>query len=166
MRQPFFYDITLRDGNQSLKKPWQLKEKQFIFNKLLELNVQAVEVGFPASSHMDFEACKSLADMADNKTVIFDTYNFENSQKRHDYLILNDSDIDTIINDIKNILDVYESYPITKDGDNWKIEINKNGENYCYSGDISNTKEENEKISMYIRNLVKFDDLILLDGNK
>ncbi len=70
MRQPFFYDITLRDGNQSLKKPWQLKEKQFIFNKLLELNVQAVEVGFPASSHMDFEACKSLADMADNKTVI------------------------------------------------------------------------------------------------
>ena len=30
-RQPFFYDITLRDGNQSLKKPWNIKEKEFIF---------------------------------------------------------------------------------------------------------------------------------------
>ena len=26
-RQPFFYDITLRDGNQSLKKPWNTAEK-------------------------------------------------------------------------------------------------------------------------------------------
>lgn len=120
---------------------------------------------FVMNEDLDKEYTQTI-EIRDNKTVIFDTYNFENSQKRHDYLILNDSDIDTIINDIKNILDVYESYPITKDGDNWKIEINKNGENYCYSGDISNTKEENEKISMYIRNLVKFDDLILLDGNK
>lgn len=67
---PFFYDITLRDGNQSLKKPWQLNEKQFVFEKLLELGVQAIEVGFPASSNMDFEACKSLASMANEKTVI------------------------------------------------------------------------------------------------
>ena len=70
MREPFFYDITLRDGNQSLKKPWQLNEKCYIFERLHELNVQAVEVGFPASSHMDFEACKTLADMAWNNLVI------------------------------------------------------------------------------------------------
>ena len=70
MRKPFFYDITLRDGNQSLKKPWQLTEKCLIFDKLRELNVQAVEVGFPASSHMDFEACKTLADMAWDNLVI------------------------------------------------------------------------------------------------
>lgn len=70
MDKPFFYDITLRDGNQSLKKPWQLPEKQFIFEKLKELNVQAVEVGFPASSHMDFECCKTLADMADDNLVV------------------------------------------------------------------------------------------------
>lgn len=70
MREPFFYDITLRDGNQSLKKPWKLSEKQFIFERLLELNMQAVEVGFPASSHMDFEACKTLADMANDKLVV------------------------------------------------------------------------------------------------
>ena len=30
-RKPFFYDITLRDGNQSLKKPWSLDEKIVIF---------------------------------------------------------------------------------------------------------------------------------------
>ncbi len=70
MKSPFFYDITLRDGNQSLKKPWQLNEKRFIFEKLHELNVQAVEVGFPASSHMDFEACKTLADMAWDNLVV------------------------------------------------------------------------------------------------
>ncbi len=70
MKKPFFYDITLRDGNQSLKKPWQLHEKQFIFEKLHELNVQAVEVGFPASSHMDFEACKTLSDMAWDGLVV------------------------------------------------------------------------------------------------
>lgn len=70
MKKPFFYDITLRDGNQSLKKPWQLSEKQFIFEKLKELNVQAVEVGFPASSHMDFQSCRTLADMAGDNLVI------------------------------------------------------------------------------------------------
>ncbi len=70
MKTPFFYDITLRDGNQSLKKPWQLNEKQFIFEKLHDLNIQAVEVGFPASSHMDFEACRTLADMAWDNLVV------------------------------------------------------------------------------------------------
>lgn len=69
-RQPFFYDITLRDGNQSLKKPWQLSEKEIIFKKLLELNVQAVELGFPASSEMDFEACKYLASIAPENLVV------------------------------------------------------------------------------------------------
>ena len=30
MQKPFFYDITLRDGNQSLKKPWNIEEKLYI----------------------------------------------------------------------------------------------------------------------------------------
>ena len=37
MKQPFFYDVTLRDGNQALKKPWNTQEKEVIFNKLIEL---------------------------------------------------------------------------------------------------------------------------------
>lgn len=60
-RKPYFYDITLRDGNQSLKKPWSLEEKLFIFDKIVQLGIKAVEIGFPASSEMDFEACSKLA---------------------------------------------------------------------------------------------------------
>lgn len=69
-RQPFFYDITLRDGNQSLKKPWNLNEKEFIFNKLTDFGVQAIEAGFPAASDMDFEATKRLAQIAPDNIVI------------------------------------------------------------------------------------------------
>ena len=69
-RQPFFYDITLRDGNQSLKKPWNLQEKEFIFNKLIDFGVQAVEAGFPAASEMDFEAVERLAQIAPKNLVI------------------------------------------------------------------------------------------------
>ena len=69
-RQPFFYDITLRDGNQSLKKPWNTFEKEIIFNHLMELGVQGVEVGFAAASEMDFEACSRLAEIAPDNVVI------------------------------------------------------------------------------------------------
>lgn len=69
-RQPFFYDITLRDGNQSLKKPWNTCEKELIFNLLVELGVQGVEVGFAAASDMDFEACNRLAQIAPSNVVV------------------------------------------------------------------------------------------------
>ena len=69
-RQPFFYDITLRDGNQSLKKPWNTFEKEIIFNHLKELGIQGVEVGFAAASEMDFEACSKLSEIAPDNIVI------------------------------------------------------------------------------------------------
>ena len=69
-RQPFFYDITLRDGNQSLKKPWNLKEKELIFKKLTEFGVQAIETGFPAASDMDWEACRRLAEISPENIII------------------------------------------------------------------------------------------------
>ena len=68
--KPFFYDVTLRDGNQALKKPWNKQEKEIIFNKLLELGVQGIEVGFSGASDMDFEACKYLAEKAPENIVI------------------------------------------------------------------------------------------------
>lgn len=68
-RKPFFYDITLRDGNQSLKKPWSLEEKLLIFDKIVSLGIPAVEIGFPASSEMDFESCKTLANSAGETLV-------------------------------------------------------------------------------------------------
>ena len=60
-RNPFFYDVTLRDGNQALPKPWNNAQKKDVFLQLLKLGVQGVEVGFPASSEMDFESCMELA---------------------------------------------------------------------------------------------------------
>ena len=69
-RQPFFLDITLRDGNQSLKKPWNLNEKEVILKHLIELGVQATEVGFAAASDMDFQAVNHLAKIAPDNMVI------------------------------------------------------------------------------------------------
>ncbi|HPP87613.1 MAG TPA: alpha-isopropylmalate synthase regulatory domain-containing protein [bacterium] len=68
--KPFFYDVTLRDGNQALKKPWNLKQKEIIFNKLIELGVQGIEVGFAGASDMDFAACEYLAKIAPQDVVI------------------------------------------------------------------------------------------------
>jgi len=70
IKQPFFYDVTLRDGNQALKKPWNTQEKEIIFNKLIELGVQGIEVGFSGASDMDFDACAYLADLAPKNVVI------------------------------------------------------------------------------------------------
>lgn len=69
-KKPFFYDVTLRDGNQALKKPWNTDEKEIIFNKLIELGVQGIEVGFSGASDMDFEACAYLANLAPENVVI------------------------------------------------------------------------------------------------
>ncbi len=68
--KPFFYDITLRDGNQALKKPWNTGQKEVIFKELVKLGVQAIEVGFSGSSDMDFEACQHLASVSPDNTVI------------------------------------------------------------------------------------------------
>ncbi len=67
--KPYFYDITLRDGNQSLKKPWNLEEKLLIFDKITALNIPAVEIGFPASSQMDYESCVELTKRAKDVKV-------------------------------------------------------------------------------------------------
>lgn len=68
--KPQFYDVTLRDGNQALKKSWDLFEKEIIFKQLLKLGVDGVEVGFASASKKDFEACKHLAKISSDKVVI------------------------------------------------------------------------------------------------
>jgi len=68
--KPFFYDITLRDANQALAKPWNKEEKEIVFKQLLKLGVQAVELGFPIASEMDFESCQHLARIAPPNVVV------------------------------------------------------------------------------------------------
>lgn len=69
-RKPFFYDVTLRDGNQALRQPWDLQEKELVFKQLLKLGVQGIEVGFSGASEMDFAACEHLAKLAPDNVVI------------------------------------------------------------------------------------------------
>ncbi|HSQ42986.1 MAG TPA: 2-isopropylmalate synthase, partial [Fibrobacteraceae bacterium] len=65
-RKPFFYDVTLRDGNQALANPWNTQQKELVYRQLLKLGVQAVEVGFANASDMDFEACEHLANLTND----------------------------------------------------------------------------------------------------
>jgi len=60
-RKPFFYDVTLRDGNQALATPWNNAQKETVYRQLLRLGVQGAEVGFASASDMDFESCMGLA---------------------------------------------------------------------------------------------------------
>ncbi len=68
--KPQFYDVTLRDGNQALKKSWDLSSKEIIFKQLLKLGVNGIEVGFASASKKDFEACKHLAKISNENVVI------------------------------------------------------------------------------------------------
>ncbi|HAO99591.1 MAG TPA: 2-isopropylmalate synthase [Fibrobacteres bacterium] len=69
-RQPFFYDVTLRDGNQALRHPWDLHEKERVFRQLLKLGAQGIEVGYAGASEMDFVAVEHLAKMGPENVVI------------------------------------------------------------------------------------------------
>ena len=55
-KPPFFYDVTLRDGNQALARPWNTQEKERVFDQLIKLGVDGIEVGFAGASDMDLEA--------------------------------------------------------------------------------------------------------------
>ena len=69
-RKPVIYDVTLRDGNQALKKPWNLEEKTMVFKQLVNLGLDGAEVGFAAASETDFASCRHLASMAPENMII------------------------------------------------------------------------------------------------
>ncbi len=69
-RKPFFYDVTLRDGNQALRNPWNLQEKELVFRQLIKLGIPGIEVSYPGASDMDFEAAQHLARLAPKGVVI------------------------------------------------------------------------------------------------
>ena len=69
-RKPFFYDVTLRDGNQALRHPWNTQEKERVFRQLLKLGAQGIEVGYAGASEMDFASVEHLARMAPKEVVL------------------------------------------------------------------------------------------------
>jgi 2-isopropylmalate synthase len=59
---PRWCSVDLRDGNQALAIPMNLKEKQEFFNLLVEVGFKEIEVGFPSASQIDFDFIRSLID--------------------------------------------------------------------------------------------------------
>jgi 2-isopropylmalate synthase len=61
MEKVTIFDTTLRDGEQSPGASLNIKEKIEIARQLKVLGVDAIEAGFPITSHGDFEAVKLVA---------------------------------------------------------------------------------------------------------
>ena len=56
------FDTTLRDGEQSPGASMNMQEKFRLAKKLVKLNVDVIEAGFPVASSGDFECVKNIAD--------------------------------------------------------------------------------------------------------
>lgn len=60
----YFFDTTLRDGEQSPGATMNFQEKLRLANQLEALGVDIIEAGFPASSQGDFESVSAIAGQA------------------------------------------------------------------------------------------------------
>ena len=56
----YFFDTTLRDGEQTPGVSLQTPEKIEIAKGLVRLGIDVIEAGFPAASPGDFEAVQTL----------------------------------------------------------------------------------------------------------
>ena len=65
----YFFDTTLRDGEQSPGVSLQTPEKIEISQNLVRLGIDVIEAGFPAASPGDFEAVKKIADEVRGITI-------------------------------------------------------------------------------------------------
>lgn len=61
-KAPIWCSVDLRDGNQALIEPMNVEEKMEFFNLLLELGFKEIEIGFPASSQIEFDFLRKLVD--------------------------------------------------------------------------------------------------------
>ena len=66
----FFFDTTLRDGEQTPGISFTHKEKLSIAQALNEMKIDVIEAGFPVTSIGDFEACRDIAKLGLDSEVI------------------------------------------------------------------------------------------------
>ena len=59
---PIWCSVDLRDGNQALVDPMNLREKLEYFHTLVDIGVKEIEIGFPSASETEFEICRELID--------------------------------------------------------------------------------------------------------
>ena len=68
--QAYFFDTTLRDGEQTPGISFTFKEKISIAQSLNNLGIDIIEAGFPVISDGDFKACKEIAKLGLDSEVI------------------------------------------------------------------------------------------------
>ncbi len=61
-KAPIWCSVDLRDGNQALIDPMIVSEKIEFFNYLIKLGFKEIEIGFPASSQIEFDFLRQLVD--------------------------------------------------------------------------------------------------------
>jgi 2-isopropylmalate synthase len=57
---PIWCSVDLRDGNQSLVEPMSINEKMEFFQYLVGVGFKTIEVGYPASSEIEFQFVRKL----------------------------------------------------------------------------------------------------------
>jgi 2-isopropylmalate synthase len=72
-RPPIWMSTDLRDGNQALIEPMSAEKKLRFFQKLVQIGVKEIEVGFPSASQTDFDFVRVLVEeghIPDDVTII------------------------------------------------------------------------------------------------
>jgi len=69
-KQAYFFDTTLRDGEQTPGISFTLKEKISIAETLNNLGIDVIEAGFPVISPGDFNACKEISKLGLDSEII------------------------------------------------------------------------------------------------
>ena len=62
LKAPVWCSVDLRDGNQALIDPMVVTEKIEFFNYLVKLGFKEIEIGFPASSQIEYDFLRQLVD--------------------------------------------------------------------------------------------------------
>ncbi len=61
-KAPVWCSVDLRDGNQALIDPMVVEEKVEMFQYLIKLGFREIEIGFPASSQIEYDFLRQLVD--------------------------------------------------------------------------------------------------------
>ena len=61
-KAPKWCSVDLRDGNQALINPMDMKKKLELFRLLLKIGFKEIEVGFPSASKVEFNFLRRLVD--------------------------------------------------------------------------------------------------------
>lgn len=59
-KAPIWCSVDLRDGNQALVTPMNMKQKLKFFKALCKMGFKQIEIGFPSASNTEYEICREL----------------------------------------------------------------------------------------------------------